>query len=313
MGRGAGGGRLRGLRGKRGVRPRHRAALPRCDPQPRRQPRCARCLHRIPRPRARTCARCSSSTASSRRRPAAREALAAHCPCWRCCCWRPPWPRAGEPLYVVEQVIVSVNSAADGSGERVASLKSGERVELLERAGESVHVRLPDGKEGWLRAIYLSGDAPLKPRLAQAEAEVTRLQAQVGRLQGQLAAATAARHETQAPRRRPPPRPHRGNARARRHVRNARARRRRSAHGRGRSAPASPAWDSDSCSAGASSTATSAASTAACASTERHLTSRRNRNRRGPPFHNAPRTCQAERLSPAEVCAASHHGTRAGA
>ena len=106
--------------------------------------------------------------------------------------------RAGEPLYVVEQVIVSVNSSADGSGERVASLKSGERVELIERAGESVHVRLPDGKEGWLRAIYLSGDAPLKPRLAQAEAEAARLQAQVSRLEGQLAAATSARHETQA-------------------------------------------------------------------------------------------------------------------
>lgn len=105
---------------------------------------------------------------------------------------------AGEPLYVVEQVIVSVNSAADGSGERVASLKSGERVELIERSGESVHVRLPDGKEGWLRAIYLSGDAPLKPRLTQAEAEVTRLQAQVARLEGQLAAASAARHENQA-------------------------------------------------------------------------------------------------------------------
>jgi uncharacterized protein YgiM (DUF1202 family) len=105
--------------------------------------------------------------------------------------------RGGEPLYVVEQVIVSVNSTADGSGERIASLKSGERVELIERAGESVHVRLPDGKEGWLRAIYLSGDAPLKPRLAQAEAEVTHLQAQVARLQGQLAAATSARHETQ--------------------------------------------------------------------------------------------------------------------
>ncbi|HEY1492156.1 MAG TPA: hypothetical protein VGF35_05990 [Steroidobacteraceae bacterium] len=112
---------------------------------------------------------------------------------------------AGEPLYVVEQVIVSVNGSADGSGERIASLKSGERVELIERAGESVHVRLADGKEGWLRAIYLSGDAPLKPRLAQAEAEVTRLQAQVSRLQGQLTAATNARHETQGAA--PPPAP----------------------------------------------------------------------------------------------------------
>ena len=47
-------------------------------------------------------------------------------------------------------------------------------MELLERAGESVHVRLPDGREGWLRALYVSGNAPLRPRLQQSEAEVTR-------------------------------------------------------------------------------------------------------------------------------------------
>jgi len=97
--------------------------------------------------------------------------------------------RAAESLYVVEQVTVSVNGNPDGSGERVASLKSGDRVELVERSGEQVHVRLADGREGWLRAIYLSGDAPLRPRLAQSEAEVARLKAEVTRLEGQLAAA----------------------------------------------------------------------------------------------------------------------------
>jgi hypothetical protein len=85
--------------------------------------------------------------------------------------------------------VVSLSANPDGSGERVASLKSGDRVELIERSGEQVHVRLADGREGWLRAIYLSGDAPLRPRLAQSEAEVERLKAEVSRLQGQLAAA----------------------------------------------------------------------------------------------------------------------------
>jgi hypothetical protein len=97
--------------------------------------------------------------------------------------------RAAESLYVVEQVVVSVSANPDGSGERVASLKSGDRVELVERSGEQVHVRLADGREGWLRAFYLSGDAPLRPRLAQSEAEVARLKAEVTRLEGQLAAA----------------------------------------------------------------------------------------------------------------------------
>ncbi|MBS0379304.1 MAG: SH3 domain-containing protein [Proteobacteria bacterium] len=98
---------------------------------------------------------------------------------------------AGESLYVVEQVVVSLNSTADGNGERVATLKSGDRVELIERAGEAVHVRLPDGREGWLRALYVSGDEPMRPRLAQSEAEVARLKAEVSRLSAQLAAQPA--------------------------------------------------------------------------------------------------------------------------
>ena len=106
---------------------------------------------------------------------------------------------AGDSLYVVEQVVVSVSSSADGSGERVAALKSGDRVELIERAGEAAHVRLPDGKEGWVRAIYLSGDEPMRPRLQQSEAEVARLKSEVSRLEAQVAAsAGAARPEPAA-------------------------------------------------------------------------------------------------------------------
>jgi hypothetical protein len=101
--------------------------------------------------------------------------------------------RAADTLYVVEQVVVSVSSTADGSGERIGTLKSGDRVELIERAGEAVHVRLADGKDGWLRAIYLSGDEPLRPRLQQSEAEVTRLKAEVSRLQAEVSAAASMR------------------------------------------------------------------------------------------------------------------------
>lgn len=100
---------------------------------------------------------------------------------------------AGDTLYVVEQVVVGVNANPDGSGERVGSLKSGDRVELIERAGESVHVRLPDGRDGWLRAIYVSGDEPMRPRLQQSEAEVARLKAEVSRLEAQLAGAASMR------------------------------------------------------------------------------------------------------------------------
>jgi hypothetical protein len=106
---------------------------------------------------------------------------------------------AGDSLYVVEQVVVSLNSQADGNGERVAALKSGDRVELIERAGEEVHVRLADGKEGWVRAIYVSGDEPMRPRLQQSEAEVARLKAEVSRLEAQASATASMGHADAAP------------------------------------------------------------------------------------------------------------------
>ena len=111
-----------------------------------------------------------------------------------------------EPLYVVEQLVVNVNSDPDAIGERVATLKSGDRVEELERAGEEVHVRLASGREGWVRASYLSATEPLRVRLSQREAEVARLNDELSALKAQLrttpptgAAANAAGNAVTAP------------------------------------------------------------------------------------------------------------------
>jgi hypothetical protein len=97
-----------------------------------------------------------------------------------------------EALYVIEQLVVGVSSTPDASGERVATLKSGERVEELERAGDEVHVRLANGREGWVRASYLSADEPLRVRLSQREAEVARLNDELNALKAQP-------HSTPAP------------------------------------------------------------------------------------------------------------------
>jgi hypothetical protein len=99
--------------------------------------------------------------------------------------------RAEQPLYVIEQLVVNVNSAPDASGERIATLKSGDRVELIERAGDQVHVRLANGRDGWVRASYLSSDEPLRVRLAQRDSEVAQLKDEVSRLQGELRAPSA--------------------------------------------------------------------------------------------------------------------------
>jgi len=100
---------------------------------------------------------------------------------------------AAEALYVVEQLVVSISSTPDAGGEHIASLKSGDRVELIERSGDAAHVRLANGKDGWLRSSYLSTEQPLRPRLQQSEAEVTGLKAQVSRLEAQLSGASSLR------------------------------------------------------------------------------------------------------------------------
>jgi hypothetical protein len=99
-----------------------------------------------------------------------------------------------ETAYVVEQVVVNVNSAPDATGERIATIKSGDAVEVLDRQGDQVHVHLTNGTEGWVRKSYLAADEPLHVRLSERTAEVEKLKQDVTRLEGELAAAKGAPH-----------------------------------------------------------------------------------------------------------------------
>ena len=99
---------------------------------------------------------------------------------------------SADPVFIIEQVVVNVVSAPGGDGERVATVKSGDRLELLERQGEEAHVRLASGAEGWIRTSYLSTEPPLQQRLTEKTAEADKLRQDVSRLEGELATARAA-------------------------------------------------------------------------------------------------------------------------
>ena len=106
-----------------------------------------------------------------------------------------------ETLYVIEQVVVNVNSAPDATGTRVATIKSGDTVEVLERQGDQIHVHLANGTEGWVRKSYLSEKEGLQHQLNERNAEVEKLKQDVTRLQAEVAAAKAG----PAPMTTPPP------------------------------------------------------------------------------------------------------------
>ncbi|MEJ0036348.1 MAG: SH3 domain-containing protein [Gammaproteobacteria bacterium] len=97
-----------------------------------------------------------------------------------------------ETRYVIEQVVVSVNATADGSGDRVEQIKSGDRVEVLEHQGEQSHVRLSSGQEGWVRTSYLSTTPPLRDQLKARTEELEKLRAEKTKLEADLAGAKKA-------------------------------------------------------------------------------------------------------------------------
>jgi hypothetical protein len=97
-----------------------------------------------------------------------------------------------EALYVIDQLIVSVSSTADETGERIASIHSGDRVQVLERRDAYAHVRLSSGTDGWVKASYLSPELPLQQKLTSQVQELDRLKQELARLQGEARAVPVA-------------------------------------------------------------------------------------------------------------------------
>ena len=76
-----------------------------------------------------------------------------------------------DPLYVADKLVLNVYAEANQSGERIATLETGDSVEGIEKVENFWHVRLSDGREGWIGANYLSSDAPAIVRLKALQAE----------------------------------------------------------------------------------------------------------------------------------------------
>jgi uncharacterized protein YgiM (DUF1202 family) len=66
---------------------------------------------------------------------------------------------AADTAYVTDMLRLGITSSRDGSGSPFDTLTSGEALLVLERAGNYAHVRLEDGRDGWvtgaLRALAI--------------------------------------------------------------------------------------------------------------------------------------------------------------
>jgi len=75
-----------------------------------------------------------------------------------------------EQLYVGDKLVVGVYPDVDSENGKLANLETGDAVEALERADKYIRVRLSDGREGWVKANYLTAQPPAIVRLRELQA-----------------------------------------------------------------------------------------------------------------------------------------------
>ncbi len=95
-----------------------------------------------------------------------------------------------ETAYVTDSLRLGLHRASDTSDRPFENLVSGVGLEVLERNPNYARVRLDDGREGWVKAMYLETEKP-------AAARVLELEHELGVVQSTVAAAKAAQAEAE--------------------------------------------------------------------------------------------------------------------
>ncbi|MGI9270964.1 MAG: TIGR04211 family SH3 domain-containing protein [Woeseiaceae bacterium] len=98
---------------------------------------------------------------------------------------------AAETAYVTDNLRLGLHQAADTSDRAFRTLDSGQELEILSRDRNYANVVLPDGVQGYVKAAYLVDEKPAKLIVAETQAEVDRLNAELEQLRRQFAGPAA--------------------------------------------------------------------------------------------------------------------------
>jgi SH3 domain protein len=99
---------------------------------------------------------------------------------------------AAETVYVTDSLRLGLHTAPDTSDRPFENLVSGTVLEVLDRNPSYARVRLGDGREGWVKAMYLEDEKPAAARVLELEAQIAGLDEAVAAAK---TAQTAAEHE----------------------------------------------------------------------------------------------------------------------
>jgi len=102
-----------------------------------------------------------------------------------------PLAALAETAYITDNLRLGLHQAADTSDRAFQTLESGQELEIISRNRNYANVRLPDGVEGYVKAAYLVSEKPAKLIVAETQATVETLQAELGELKAAFAAPAA--------------------------------------------------------------------------------------------------------------------------
>jgi SH3 domain protein len=97
-----------------------------------------------------------------------------------------------ENIYVTDMLRLDMYPTEEMTGPSMRKLKSGDRMDLLERKGRYARVRIDGGQEGWVKSLYLVEEEPARTRVNKLEQTNVSLEATVKKLRSQLAGEQAA-------------------------------------------------------------------------------------------------------------------------
>lgn len=96
-----------------------------------------------------------------------------------------------DTLYVAERMRVGLRAEAAETSPVVKTVESGAPLEEIERVDNYVHVRDPQGAEGWIEGRYLTTEAPARLQLTKLQQDLTKSRAQTAEAQAQFKKAQA--------------------------------------------------------------------------------------------------------------------------
>ncbi len=85
-------------------------------------------------------------------------------------------------LYVGDNLRVGIRPAPEANTASLLVVNTGTELELIEKKGQYIKVRSPNGVEGWVKGAYLSSNKPSSILLKQATSKIKQLEKKINAL-----------------------------------------------------------------------------------------------------------------------------------